>query len=179
MKCLTSSAFVALTALAGLGAMVETASADTLRQFSPLLCRMTSGLTTPINSVMGNITNTSYSYSKTVICPIERYNLGAAPLGVYVNVVDNSTHSTAGAVSCLVTRVNQLGTASANGTAAASTSAGTGSGMLAMTSIPAFVTNGEYVLRCTLPKRLKTTTHLDPASTMNNYFVVEPDIVVP
>lgn len=179
MKCLKSSALVTFAAL-GLVAMAQSASAQTysLKEVSAVNCRLSNGLTTPMDATRGYVKNISYSYAKNIVCPLERYNPLAAPSFVKVNVIDNSRHTTAGAVSCFVTRVNRYGTASSNGATSSTALVGIdATGETLDLAVPALYTGTgaqtNYLLKCSIPKRLKTTTALDAPSLINSYEVWE------
>lgn len=133
-------------------------------------CEVLSGTGTAVRDANGRIFNTSLLGEITVICPLVRDNVIAAPLRVTAFVIDNSSTLVGpDNISCRIRSMSPNGASATLGPSVSTTGTNSAGTQLLLTPVLEF-DRGAYAVHCTIPRRGTA----DPSSGIASITIDEP-----
>lgn len=170
---MTRTLSIALAAFAMSAAALPFATTPALadaKAYSVIDCKVLSGAAA-INT-SGVLSNSSFTASSQVLCPLIRDNTALPATAVQVGFINRSSLLIGdGKFKCRVIHTNRTGSAVAAGNEIQSGETAPAGSIMSLPMPGVHHPQGPYSVRCVIPRRGGG----DPVSSMNSIVVVEPD----
>ncbi len=161
--------FAMAISIAALSGMYSPSRADE-KTIPATNCVQVSGIGTIVRDLNGRLFNTSNFGDVTVLCPLVRDNVTAAPTSIRVVVFDNSsTLIGEDDILCRVRSMSPTGSQSFLGSVRATSGTNSAGTTLTLTPVSEF-DRGAYGVQCTLPRK----GLIDPDSGIASITIDEP-----